>query len=88
MPSNHIMPVDDLRQQPVFPSTPQTREHLFCYCKRWKNEQRELWRAVGRVTGWKAGKCRHLQISELFSMEIQAVIDFLAATEIGKFPSR
>ena len=31
-----------------------------------------------------------MQISELFSMEIcdQAVMDFLAATDVGKFPPR
>ena len=49
-----------------------------------------LWKAVGKVTGWKAGRCRHVQISELFSMEEcdQAVVDFLAATEVGKFPPK
>ena len=68
----------------------QTREHPFRHCKRWKNEQRELWKAVGRETGWRTGRCRHVQISELFSLEScdQAVMDFLAATEIGKFPRR
>jgi hypothetical protein len=45
---------------------------------------------VGKETGWKAGRCRHMQISELFSMEEcdQAVPDFLVATEVGKFPPR
>jgi hypothetical protein len=40
---------------------------------------------VGKATGWKAGRCRHVQISELFSIEEcdQAVMDFLAATESG-----
>jgi len=59
----------------------QTREHLFRHCKRWKHEQRKLWKAVGWMTGWKAGTCRHKQISELFSMEIcdQAMIDFEAS---------
>ena len=52
--------------------------------------QRILWKAVGWETGWKAGRCRHVQISELFSLEIcdQAVLDFLVATEVGKFPRR
>jgi len=65
----------------------QTREHLFCHCSRWRDQQKVLWKAVGKVTGWKAGRCRHVQISELFSMEEcdQAVVDFLAATEVGKF---
>jgi len=44
----------------------------------------------GKATGWKAGRCRHVQISELFSMEKcdQAVMDFLAATDVGKFPPK
>jgi hypothetical protein len=35
-------------------------------------------------------RCQHVQISELFSLEMcdQAVMDFLAATEVGKFPRR
>ena len=63
----------------------QTREHLFRHCSRWKDHQKELWKAVGKATGWKAGRCRHVQISELFSIAEcdQAVMDFLAATEVG-----
>jgi hypothetical protein len=47
-----------------------------------------FWRAVGKVMGWKAGRCRHVQVSELFCMQKcdQAVMDFLAATDVGKFP--
>jgi len=68
----------------------QTREHVFRHCSRWRDQQKVLWKAVGKVTGWKAGRCRHVQISELFTMEEcdQAVMDFLAATEVGKFPPR
>ena len=42
------------------------------------------------VTGWKAGRCRHVQASELLSMDKcdQPVVDFLAATEVGKFPPK
>jgi len=47
----------------------QTREHLLRHCSRWMDIQTELWEAVGRATGWKAGRCRHVQISELFSIE-------------------
>ena len=45
---------------------------------------------MGKATGWKAGRCRHVQMFELFSMEIcdQAVMDFLAATDVGMFPPR
>jgi hypothetical protein len=66
------------------------REHLFRHCSQWKDDKKELLKVVGNATGWKAGRCRHVQISELFSVEEcnQAVIDFLAATEVGKFPPK
>ena len=66
----------------------QSREHIFHHCRRWRVHQRELWKAVRKATGWRVGRCRHVQISELFSIEEcdQAVMDFLAATEVGKFP--
>jgi len=37
-----------------------------------------------------AGRWRRVQVSELLSMEEcdQAVVDFLAATEVGKFPPK
>ena len=36
------------------------------------------------------GRCQHVQISELFSMEKcdQAVMYFLAATDVAKFPPK
>jgi len=63
-------------------------EHLFCHCSRWRDQQKEQWKAVVQMTGWNAGRCRHVQNSELFSIEVceKAVMDFLAATEVGKFP--
>ena len=68
----------------------QTREHLFCHRSRWRDQQQTLWKAVGKATGWKAGRCRHVQISELLSVEDgdQAVMDGLAATEVWKFPPK
>jgi hypothetical protein len=56
----------------------------------WKNEQRELWKAVRRATDRKPGRCRHVQIPELFSLKMcnEAVMDFLAATEVEKFTRR
>jgi hypothetical protein len=68
----------------------QTWEHLFRHCSRWKDQQNTLWKTVGQTTGWKAGRCRHVQISELFTIEVcdQAVMDFLAATEVEKFPPK
>ena len=66
----------------------QTREHLFRHCSQWRVHKRQLWKVVRKATGWRAGRCRHVQISELFSIEEcnQAVMDFLEATEVGKFP--
>jgi hypothetical protein len=68
----------------------QTREHLFRHGSLWKDPQKVLWKAVGKATGWKVGRCRHVQISDLFSIEEcdQAVMDFLAATDVGKFPPK
>ena len=42
---------------------------------------------MGNATGWKVGRCRLVQISEHFSIDEcdQAVMDFLVATEVGKF---
>jgi hypothetical protein len=68
----------------------QTREHLLCHCSQWRDQQKTQWKAVGKATGQKAGRCRHVQISELFSIEKceQVVMDFLAATDVGKFPAQ
>jgi len=46
----------------------QTREHLFCHCRKWKNAQQVLWKAAGRATDWKVRRCRHVQILELLSL--------------------
>jgi ribonuclease HI len=71
-------------------TTAQTREHLFRHCSWWRDQQKAVWKAVGKVTGWKEGRCRPVQVSELFSTEEcdQEVVDFLAATEVGKFPPK
>jgi len=68
----------------------QTWEHLFCHCSRWKDQQNTLWKTVGQATRWKAGMCRHMQFSDRFTIEEcnQAVMDFLAATEVEKFPPK
>ena len=68
----------------------QTQEHLFRHCRRWKDQLKILCKTVGQATGWKAGRCRHVQASELFTIEEcdQAVMDFLAASEVGKFPPK
>jgi len=68
----------------------QTWEHLFRHCSLSSDEHIPLWKEVGKATGWKLGRCRHVRISQLFSVEEcdQAVMDFLAATEVGKFPPK
>jgi len=65
----------------------QMREHLFRRCSRWRDLQEALCKAVGKATGWKAGRCQHVHVSGLFSIDEcdQAVMDFPAATEVGKF---
>jgi hypothetical protein len=35
----------------------QTCEHLFCHSSSWGDQQKALWRVVGKVMGWKAGRC-------------------------------
>jgi len=68
----------------------QTRDQLFRHCSRWKDQQKTLWETVRQTTGWEAGRCRQVQISELLTIEEcdQAVMGFLAATEVGKFPPK
>jgi len=68
----------------------QTLGHLFRHCSWWRDQQKALWKPVGKVTGGKAGRCQHVQVSELVSMEEcnEAVKDFLAPTEVGKFPAK
>jgi len=68
----------------------QMREHLFNHCSRWSNQESTLWIGVGKGTGSKAARSRPVQISALFSVAEcdQAVMHFLVATEVGKFPPK
>jgi len=68
----------------------QTWVNHFCHCSRWLDRQKTLWKTVGKATDWKAGRCRHVQFSEPIYLEIcdEVVMDFLAATDVGKVPSR
>ena len=65
----------------------QTWEPLVRHCSRWRDHQKDLCKEGGKATGLKASRCRHVPISKLVSIEEcnQAVMDFLAATEVGKF---
>jgi hypothetical protein len=64
--------------------------HLLPHCRQWKHLQRELGEKVGKATGCKVGQCQRAQVWELISMEIcdKVVMDFLAATDFGKFQSK
>ena len=66
----------------------QTWKHLLCYSSRWKYQQRELCKMVGKALGWKAGRCQRAQESEMCSIVEcdKAVIDILVAMDVGKFP--
>jgi len=71
-------------------STPVSIAAPFRHCSRWKDQQKTLWKKVGKATGWRAGRCRRVKVSELLSIEKcdQAVMDFLAATDVGKCPPK
>lgn len=62
-------------------------EHLLYHGSRWRDQHKTKWKLVGKVMGWKVGRCRHVLISELFPIKEwdKAVMDFLAATQVGKF---
>ena len=67
----------------------QTREHLFKNCPQWKSQQRTLWSTVLETTRKLPGPTRgrtHTNIAELLADErcSQAVIQFLATTDVGK----
>jgi len=68
----------------------QTQVNLFHHCSRWRDHRNELYKEVGKVTVWKAGRCRHVQISELLSREEcdHVVMGFLAAIEVAKVPPK
>jgi len=68
----------------------QTLEHLFHHCTQRKEQQKGLWKTAEEATGWKGTRFRHVQISELFSMEQcdQLVMNIVAATDVGKFPPK
>jgi hypothetical protein len=60
----------------------QTREHLFKHCRRWKDQQATMWRAIGRATGRKR---TNTSMTQLFGDErcTTAILEFLATTEVG-----
>jgi hypothetical protein len=72
------------------PTQTQMREQLFRHCSCWRDQQKALWKAVENATGWKAGRCRHMQVCVLFSIEEynKGVMDFLAVVKVGKFPPK
>jgi len=65
-----------------------TWEHLFHPSSCCRDHEKPLWKMVGKTTGWIVARCRHMQSSELSSMELcdRIVRDFLEPSEVGKFP--
>jgi len=68
-------------------TAPQVREHLSRHVSPWRDQPKPLSKAVRMITGWNAARCRHLQVSGMFSTEEcdDAVVHFLAATGDGEF---
>jgi len=64
------------------------RENRFRHSRSRRDLYKALWKPVGKAAGYKAGSCRHAQISKMISMEDcnQAVVDFPATTEVSEFP--
>jgi hypothetical protein len=62
-------------------------ENLFRHYRRWRDQQILLWKAVGMVLGWNAGRCQHVQVSGLVSVKWcnQGARDCLATTEVRRF---
>jgi hypothetical protein len=60
----------------------QTREHLFKHCRRWKDQQATMWRAIGKATGRKR---TNTSMTQLFGDErcTAAILEFLGTTEVG-----
>ena len=65
------------------PDTPQTRDHLFKHCSRWKDQQAQLWARVKAET--RKGK-RKWRVGDLLADErcSPAVLDFLRTAYVGR----
>jgi len=50
-------------------TVPQKGEHLFRHCSRWRHQQSALYKAIGKVKGWNAGRCGHVQVLEVSSLK-------------------
>jgi hypothetical protein len=68
----------------------QARGNIFGHCSRWSDQQNTLGKVAGYATGRNADRWKHLQICKLMSRDVcdQVVVDFLAGTEVGKFPPK
>jgi hypothetical protein len=62
----------------------QTREHLFKYCRRWKDQQAIMWRDIRKETEGKR-TVRNTSIAQLIGDErcTAAILEFLQTTEVG-----
>jgi hypothetical protein len=66
------------------PGPSQTREHLSKHCRRWKDQQAIMWRAVCKATGGKR-TAQNTSMAQLFGDErcTAAILEYLRTTEAG-----
>ena len=65
----------------------QTRYHLFVRCRRWAPEIRKMWNRIQAVSGGRGGATL---VRRMFGDErnVEAILEFLEKTRVGKMPSR
>jgi hypothetical protein len=69
---------------------PQMRKNLSHHCRQWRDQQNALWKIVRKATGRKAGRCRQVPESELFTIEAcnHAIVQIPASTDGGNIPCK
>jgi hypothetical protein len=63
----------------------QTRDYLFKWCKKWTQQQDDMWKELMKKCKWKGGRAK-IPISQVFDTEdaVDAVLDFLKNTDMGR----
>ena len=62
----------------------ESQEHLFRHCSRWKDQEKTLWKEVGKATGWRAGRCRHVLLTREDDGEEEKMMNCLSIQREGK----
>ena len=62
----------------------QTRDHLFKWCKKWKQQQNDLWKKLGKKCKWK--ERMKIPMSQVFDTDnaVKAVLKFLKETDVAR----